>query len=36
MEKIVASDRPLPEVADYLSTYNRYFVRTEGRENGRT
>ncbi len=33
MEKIVASDRPLPEVADYLSTYNRYFVRTEGREN---
>jgi len=33
MERIVASDRPLPEVADYLSTYNRYFVRTEGREN---
>jgi SRSO17 transposase len=32
MEKIVASDRPLPELADYLSTYDRYFVRTEGRE----
>ena len=33
MERIVASDRPLPELADYLSTYNRYFVRAEGREN---
>ena len=32
MEKIVASDRPLPELADYLSTYDRYFVRSEGRE----
>ena len=32
MEKIVASDKPLPEVAEYLSTYNRYFVRSEGRE----
>lgn len=32
MERIVASDRPLPELADYLSTYDRYFVRSEGRE----
>ena len=32
MEKIVASDKPLPEVADYLSTYDRYFIRSEGRE----
>jgi SRSO17 transposase len=32
MEKIVASDKPLPELADYLSTYDRYFVRSEGRE----
>lgn len=33
MERIVASDKPLPELADYLSTYDRYFVRSEGREN---
>ncbi len=32
MERIVASDKPLPELADYLSTYDRYFVRSEGRE----
>jgi SRSO17 transposase len=32
MEKIVASGRPLPELADYLSTYDKYFVRSEGRE----
>jgi SRSO17 transposase len=32
MEKIVASDKPLPELADYLSTYDSYFVRSEGRE----
>ena len=32
MEKIVASDRPLPELAAYLSTYDSYFVRCEGRE----
>ena len=33
MERIVSSDKPLPELADYLSTYDRYFVRSEGREN---
>ena len=32
MEEIVASDKPLPELAHYLSTYDRYFMRSEGRE----
>ena len=32
MEKIVASDKPLPELADYLSSFDGYFVRSEGRE----
>lgn len=32
MKKIVASDKALPELADYLSSFDRYFVRSEGRE----
>ena len=32
MEKVVASDKPLPEVAEYLSRYDKYFMRSEGRE----
>jgi SRSO17 transposase len=32
MEKIVASDKPLPELAEYLSRYDKYFMRSEGRE----
>ena len=32
MEKIIASDKPLPERANYLSTFDGYFVRSEGRE----
>jgi SRSO17 transposase len=32
MEKIVASDKPLPELAGYLSSFDGYFVRSEGRE----
>jgi SRSO17 transposase len=32
MEKIVASDKPLPELAGYLSGYDKYFIRSEGRE----
>jgi hypothetical protein len=32
MKKIVASDKALPELADYLSSFDKYFVRSEGRE----
>ncbi len=32
MEKIVASDKPLPELAECLSRYDKYFIRSEGRE----
>ncbi len=32
MEKKVASDKPLPELANYLSTFDGHFVRSEGRE----
>jgi len=32
MEKIIASDKPLPELAEYLSSLDKYFVRSEGRE----
>jgi SRSO17 transposase len=32
MKKIVASDKALPELADYLSSFDEYFVRSEGRE----
>lgn len=32
-EKIVASEKPLPELAEYLSPFDKYFVRSEGREN---
>ena len=32
MEKIVASDKPLPELAEHLSRYDKYFIRSEGRE----
>ena len=32
MEKIVASEEPLPELAEYLSPFHKYFVRSEGRE----
>lgn len=32
MKKIVASDKPLPELANYLSTFDGYFVRSEGRD----
>ena len=32
MEKIVASDKPLPELAEYLSCFDKYFVRSEGRD----
>ena len=32
MEKIVASEEPLPELAEYLSPFDKYFVRSEGRE----
>jgi len=32
MEKIVASDKPLPELAECLSRYDKYFTRSEGRE----
>jgi SRSO17 transposase len=32
MEKIVASDKPLPELAEYLSPFDKYFTRSEGRE----
>jgi SRSO17 transposase len=31
MEKIIASDKPLPELAGYLSSFDGYFVRSEGR-----
>jgi SRSO17 transposase len=32
MKKKVTSDKPLPELADYLSSFDKYFVRSEGRE----
>jgi len=32
MEKKVASDKPLSELANYLSSFDGYFVRSEGRE----
>jgi hypothetical protein len=32
MEKIVAPNKPLPELADYLSSFDKYFIRSEGRE----
>lgn len=32
IEKIIASDKPLPELAKYLSPFHKYFVRSEGRE----
>jgi SRSO17 transposase len=32
MSKIVASDKPLPELAEYLESFDKYFVRSEGRE----
>jgi len=32
MSKIVASDKPLPELAEFLSPFGKYFVRSEGRE----
>lgn len=28
----VASDKPMPELAEYLASFDRYFVRSEGRE----
>jgi SRSO17 transposase len=32
IEKKVASDKPLPELAEYLAPFHKYFVRSEGRE----
>ena len=32
MKKKVTSDKPLPELAEYLSSFDKYFVRSEGRE----
>jgi len=32
MEKKAASDKPLPELEEYLSPFSKYFVRSEGRE----
>jgi len=32
MRKKAASDKPLPELAEYLSPFSKYFVRSEGRE----
>lgn len=32
MKKKITSDKPLPELADYLSSFDKYFVRSEGRE----
>ena len=32
MEKKAASDKPLPELEDYLSPFDKYFVRSEGQE----
>lgn len=32
MKKKITSDIPLPELADYLSSFDKYFVRSEGRE----
>lgn len=32
MEKKAASDKPLPELEDYLSPFSKYFARSEGRE----
>jgi SRSO17 transposase len=32
MKKKVTSDKPLPELGDYLSSFDKYFVRSEGRE----
>jgi len=32
MKKKVTSDKPLPELAEYLSPFDKYFVRSEGRE----
>jgi SRSO17 transposase len=32
MRRKAASDKPLPELAEYLSPFSKYFVRSEGRE----
>jgi hypothetical protein len=32
MKKKVTSNRPLPQLAKYLYSFNRYFIRSEGRE----
>ena len=32
MKKKITSDKPLPELAEYLSSFDKYFVRSEGRE----
>ncbi len=32
MKKKITSDKALPELADYLSSFDKYFVRSEGRE----
>ena len=32
MRKKAASDKPLPELSEYLSPFSKYFVRSEGRE----
>ena len=33
MKKKITSNRPLLELAKYLYSYNKYFIRSEGREN---
>jgi len=33
MKKKVTSSKPLPQLAKYLYNYNKYFRRSEGREN---
>ena len=32
MRRKAGSDKPLPELAEYLSPFSKYFVRSEGRE----